>query len=200
MCKHYANDLEAMRQLSTWRDYIGSSLTPLPALARDVRPKRPAVIVRQEDGRTFVEAMQWGVPMTMPGRQSGTSVTKAVTNVRNLASPIWRVTLNKPEQRCLVPFNCFTERKQNVGREEVWFSVKEQPVAAFAGLWRSVGGVHVFALLTCRPNSPVATEHPRAMPVVLHPKDYEAWLTTDYADACALAVPFPSQLMVMGRQ
>jgi putative SOS response-associated peptidase YedK len=33
------------------------------------------------------------------------------------------------------------------------------------------------------------------MPVILQPEDYEAWLSADLAGACALAAPFPSQLM-----
>lgn len=33
------------------------------------------------------------------------------------------------------------------------------------------------------------------MPMILARDDYERWLTADYDDACALAAPFPSQLM-----
>ena len=35
--------------------------------------------------------------------------------------------------------------------------------------------------------------HPKAMPVILHPDDYDKWLAGD--DAKEFAVPFPSQLM-----
>jgi putative SOS response-associated peptidase YedK len=33
------------------------------------------------------------------------------------------------------------------------------------------------------------------MPVILHEEDYDRWLGGEAQDACALAVPFPSQLM-----
>ena len=33
------------------------------------------------------------------------------------------------------------------------------------------------------------------MPVILHPEDYDKWLDGETDDACALAAPFPSQLM-----
>jgi len=36
-----------------------------------------------------------------------------------------------------------------------------------------------------------------AMPVILHPEDYDRWLSDEYATACELAQPFPSQLMAV---
>jgi putative SOS response-associated peptidase YedK len=33
------------------------------------------------------------------------------------------------------------------------------------------------------------------MPVILQREDYDAWLDGEAADACALAQPFPGQLM-----
>jgi len=194
MCNHYANDPEIQAELSTWREYIGWSLkAPLPDFDRDVWPKRKALIVRTVDGERIPDAMAWGVPLTLPGKKPGTTITKRVTNVRNLSSPFWRSMLAKPEQRCLVPFTRFAEPKPNAGREEVWFRVSAAPVAAFAGIWRPGDEGNVFAFLTCEPNPLVAPIHPKAMPVILQPEDYQRWL--DGADAKELAVAFPSQLM-----
>ena len=53
------------------------------------------------------------------------------------------------------------------------------------------------AFLTCEPNPLVAAVHPKAMPVVLHEEDYDAWLTGEYDNVCALAAPYPSQLMAV---
>jgi putative SOS response-associated peptidase YedK len=36
------------------------------------------------------------------------------------------------------------------------------------------------------------------MPVILHAEDYDRWLDGIYDDVCALAEPFPSQLMTVG--
>ena len=47
------------------------------------------------------------------------------------------------------------------------------------------------------PNAEVAPIHPKAMPVILHPEDYERWLTDSYASVCELAQPFPSQLLTV---
>lgn len=150
----------------------------------------------------MLDTMIWGVPRTMPGKRPGTTVTKHITNVRNLSSPFWKSMLANPERRCLVPFTQFAEPKPgkdaSTGRPaEHWFTVSDRPVAAFAGIWRPSEAGNVFAFLTCEPNPLVAPLHPKAMPVVLSEIDYDGWLSGDYDSACTLAVPFPSQLMIV---
>ncbi len=103
--------------------------------------------------------------------------------------------LTKAQNRCLVPFTRFAEPKPKAGREECWFEVNEASVSAFAGIWRPSDEGNVFAFLTCEPNPLIKPIHPKAMPVILHPEDYDDWLSGD--DAERFAVPFPSQLMSM---
>lgn len=182
-----------MAELQTWREYIGWSLDD--AIDTDVWPKREGLVARIDGDKRVMDRMTWGVPLTVPGKRPGTTIAKNVTNVRNLTSPFWRSMLSKPVQRCLVPFTAFAEPKIGQGRAEHWFTVTGEPVAAFAGIWRPSEAGNVYAFLTCEPNPLVAPLHPKAMPVILQPDDYETWLTTDYAGACALATPFPSQLM-----
>ena len=191
MCNHYEGHPEA---IPTWADYIGYELSaPFSETKLDIWPRRKAPVALSRDGARRVEMLQWGVPRTMPGKRPGTTVTKRVTNVRNLASPFWRAMLGNPAQRCLVPFSRFAEPKPNAGREEIWFAVNEAPVAAFAGIWRPTSEGEAFAFLTCEPNPLVAPIHPKAMPVILMPEDYAAWMNG--APAEELAKPFPSQLM-----
>ena len=193
MCNHYQNHPEA---IPTWQDYIGTDAGPPFSETRiDIWPKYQAPIVRVDQGAKILDSMQWGVPLTMKGKRRGTTVTKRITNVRNLSSPFWRSMLTQPEQRCLVPFTRFAEPRPGAGREECWFMVKEAPLSAFAGIWRASDEGNVFAFLTCEPNPLVRPVHPKAMPVILQPEDYDRWLAGD--DAEALAVPFPSQLMAM---
>ena len=202
MCNHYANRPGFQSEVSTWREFIGCSLkAPMPADAaevqEDVWPRRKAWVVRQAGEGAFVDVMAWGVPLALPGKKPGTQVTKYVTNVRNLASPFWRSMLARPEQRCLVPFTRFAEPKIGAGREEHWFSLRDRSLGAFAGIWRIEAGVKVFAFLTCDPNPLVAPLHPKAMPVILQEADYATWLQGGGAEAAALAMPFPSQLMTI---
>jgi putative SOS response-associated peptidase YedK len=196
MCNHYQNIPGGHLYLSTWREFIGADLPPLPAeYAEDMYPKRQGLIVRMEEGRLIAEAMKWGFTRTMPGKRPGTTVTKQVTNVRNLASPFWRSMLNEPARRCLVPFSQFAEPVTGGGRAEHWFTVKDRPIAAFAGIWRPTEEGNSYAFLTCEPNSLVAPLHPKAMPVIMDEQYYRTWLTADWDEAQALAVCYPSQLM-----
>lgn len=194
MCNHYRNNPEA---IPTWRDYIGAAPREgeWSEIKIDVWPKYQGIVVRVVNGKTILDSMAWGVPITVAGKREGTTITKRATNVRNLTSPFWRSMLSKPAQRCLVPFSTFAEPKPNSRRDEVWFNVTDASVAAFAGIWRPTDEGNVYAFLTCEPNPLVKPLHPKAMPVILHPEDYLLWL--DGAPAGELAVPFPSQLMAL---
>ena len=191
MCNHYQSHPEA---IPAWREYIGATDDlPFSEIKIDVWPKYQGIVARVVDGQKIIDTMQWGLPLTMKGKRPGTTITKRITNVRNLSSPFWRSMLTTADNRCLVPFTQFAEPKPNAGREECWFKVNETPVSAFAGIWRPSNEGGVFAFLTCEPNPLVKTIHPKAMPVILHPEDYDDWLSG--ADAEKLAVPYPSQLM-----
>jgi putative SOS response-associated peptidase YedK len=49
----------------------------------------------------------------------------------------------------------------------------------------------LYAFLTCEANQTVGAVHPKAMPVILRPgEDVQRWLSSETADACALAAPF----------
>ena len=168
----------------------------------DLFPKRSAMIVRQlgaqhpAAGREAA-LLQWGFPPP-PG------VRGPVTNVRNLASPFWRAALASPARRCLIPASEFCEWEGVAGaKRQRWFRVPSRPVFAFAGIWRPLaddlfgrsGGA--FAMLTCEPNALVASIHPKAMPVILHPEDHDRWLMAPLTEVLPLATPFPTQLMVV---
>lgn len=193
MCVHFQTVPNAVQ---AWGENIGATeASPVTEAHGDVWPKYQAIIARVHEGAKILDSMAWGVPLQMAGKKPGTTITKRIVNVRNLSSPFWRSMLIKPEQRCLVPFSRFAEPKPKAGREECWFRVSEKPVAAFAGIWRPSDEGNVFAFLTCEPNPLIKPIHPKAMPVILHPENYNDWLAGH--DAEELAVPFPSQLMAM---
>lgn len=156
----------------------------------------PVVVGGGEGAARRIELMQWGFPP--PG-----DVKAPVVNVRNLASPFWRGWLSRPAQRCLVPVTEFCEwtavPDPATGRKaKVWFGVTDAPLFAFAGLWRPGFGSDEeprMAFLTCAPNRIVGAVHPKAMPVILAPDDYDAWLTGDTVTAEALQQPYPDAMM-----
>ncbi len=70
-----------------------------------------------------------------------------------------------------------------------WFSLAASPLFAFAGVWRPTEDGKAFAFLTDEANLLVAPIHAKAMPVILHPEDYDGWLDGEVASACSLAQP-----------
>jgi hypothetical protein len=67
-----------------------------------VFPDYEAPVARNHEGGRELIRMRWGMPP--PPKLGG----PPVTNIRNMSSPHWRGWL-KPENRCLVPANSFSE-------------------------------------------------------------------------------------------
>ncbi|MBB5281858.1 SOS response-associated peptidase [Pacificimonas flava] len=161
----------------------------VPDLA-EIYPNQTAPVVRTTDGGRIIESFLWGFPP--PGQ-----IKRSVTNVRNLKSPFWLSALKRPDRRCLVPVTAFCEWTGAAGsKQKVWFDIPEEPLFAFAGIWRPVDGeASRFAFLTCEPNEIVGAIHPKAMPVLLTKEDASVWLTSTWENAEALVRPFASERM-----
>lgn len=154
----------------------------------EIYPGRQAPVLRREGGSGLkLEMMSWGFPGPAAARG------RPVTNVRNLDSPFWLSAIAAPERRCIVPVTRFCEWTGEVGsKRKIWFGLRddENPLFAFAGIWRPGDGGPFMAFLTCEPNTTVGAIHPKAMPVMLRPGDVGRWLDSEREQACALAVPF----------
>lgn len=107
-------------------------------------------------------------------------------------------------RRCLVPIDGFFEWRDILGtgknKQPYAIAMKDGSKFALAGIYasRRVEGAHeerTFAILTCAPNSMMAQIHDR-MPVILHPADYQRWLS-DEPDPEDLLRPFQAELMTM---
>ena len=207
MCNLYSNTMpqEAMRRLFKATDRLGNQEN-LPAIFPDAEV--PVVRRTVEGERQLVEA-RWGFSKAKFGW---------VTNVRHLDRWPWKDVLQHPLQRCLVPATSFAEYHPSETDERgrklaTWFRLagdEPRPPFAFAGLvrrwnWAEDGlrrkadqpladddvRTLAMAFLTTEANATVAPIHPKAMPVVLMPEDYEAWLTGDAKEAAALQRPLP---------
>ena len=169
-------------------------------------PGKPGYVIREDDGQRVVSTMTWGFPTRKPRKRPAKEGELPFlydwwTNCRNLGNNMWRRSLLKPEQRCLVPFTQFSEPKAvadrtGPGDTNWWFSVEDQEMPCFAGVWR-VDQDHsrVYAFCTTEPNPLVAPKHPKAMPVILLKDDHERWLPGSFEDVLELQAGYPSQLM-----
>lgn len=200
MCNLYSmtRNQEAIRRLFTvTRDNAGN-MPPLPAIF----PDKSAPVIHMSNSERALSMMRWGMPG--PAQFGGAPIT----NIRNTASPHWRRWLG-PANRCLVPVTSFSEyapeKNPTTGRKDiVWFALnKNRPMFAFAGIWTNWTGVRgtkanpvegehlLYGFLTTEPNEVVRPIHAKAMPVILHQDDWDAWLTEDARIALKLQRPWP---------
>ena len=162
---------------------------------------------RPGNGPLRLVPRQWGVP---PPPSAGAAARPGVLAVRNPDSPFWIGNLRNAEFRCLVPATAFMEwgegrdgegrdregRDREGRRRRHWFALADQPLFAFAGLWKD-SEVPSFALLTTEPNALLRRAGRDVMPVILpdDPGAWRTWLHGEWKAARDLILPYPSSAM-----
>lgn len=163
-------------------------------------PGYPGMVVREDNGRRVLQSMVWGFPLKLKSMKPE-SKPKPVNNIADVQKGIWIGLARKPEWRCLIPVTEFAEAEGPKGaRTRTWFTIKDQPVFAWAGLWRkSVEWGDVYSGVMTDANKAVAPVHDR-MPVLLMPDDYDRWLHGNLEDVIAFQHRvFPDALIEMRR-
>lgn len=175
--------------------------TPVQSNAgEEVYPGYPGMVVREEPGARVLQSMIWGFPLRLKG-MSPTAKPKPVNNIADLTKPMWVGLARKPEWRCLIPLTGFAEAEGAKGsKTRTWFSVKDTPIFAWAGLWRDSaewGPVYSGVMTDC--NEAIRPVHDR-MPVLLHRDDHDRWLHGSFDDILGFqARCFPDDLIVIER-
>lgn len=206
MCNLYTarkSAAEVARLFDARHTFVGGDEDPYAET--DIYPGYEAPIIRMVDGVRVLEQMPWGFVTSKPrvrAPKEGQSnrVYTRWTNARHLEKSMWRRTASDPAHHCLVPFTKFAEPQLEVDPEtgrkgNWWLKITDQPIAAFAGLWRIGELGPEFAFLTTEPNPLVKKLHPKAMPVILLVEDHGRWLSADYGQTLAMQNAYPSQLM-----
>lgn len=161
----------------------------------EIYPDAQAPVIVAKGGQFRLGTMQWGWPPFG-------AVKRPITNIRNLASPMWRGALDNPVRRCLVPVTAFSEWSAQpdpaTGRKRKhWFALHDEALFMFAGLWRPTGDGPRFAFLTCAANDLVGRVHPKAMPVILGSAEERLqWLTAEGDVVLKLQRPYPDAAMI----
>jgi putative SOS response-associated peptidase YedK len=168
----------------------------------EVYPGYPGLVVREQDGARILEQMTWGFPRHTTNRRTGKpNKPQPVNNLRDdKLWTFWRKQFVDTSARCLIPFTSFAEAEGEKGKmTQTWISVADQPIAAWAGLWKPTdewGSAYSGVMVD-------ATEelwdiHDR-MPVILHPDEHEAWLRAPAEEAMALVRKYPADRLVVDR-
>jgi putative SOS response-associated peptidase YedK len=129
-----------------------------------------------------------------------------------LKTAMWRTPFQR--RRCLVPADGFYEWKKldPKTKQPYAFAVTDREPFAFAGLWDAWkepdgGWLQSYSIITTEANELMSSVHNR-MPVILHPRDYDRWLTREPGSAegighgqppIDLLRPYESDAMKMGR-
>ncbi|MDR7060477.1 MULTISPECIES: SOS response-associated peptidase family protein [unclassified Sphingopyxis] len=177
---------------------------PVPAFnsAEDVYPGYSGMVVREEQGKRVLRSMTWGFPRHSKSKKTGLPNKPSPTNNARddqLFNPygMWSQWFAQPAHRCLIPFTAFAEAVGEKGAmTKTWISVTDQPLAAWAGLWRPTdewGDAYTGVMVD-------ATEelhdiHDR-MPVILRPENHETWLHAPVDEAFGLVRKYPGDRLV----
>lgn len=174
MCNHFENNAEykQLKDHFALQD-IQETLEGYEVL---VYPKYKTLIIKE--GRTTA--------MASFGFGNAMLDNKVVYNCRceSVASkPLFREAFKK--SRCLLPANCFVA--YSATKHKFRISMPDDRLFAFAGLYNAAGEC---TIITAPANPFLAKIHER-MPVILHPGDYDRWLTEGGTD---LLVPYAGEL------
>ncbi|WP_262691066.1 SOS response-associated peptidase [Kordiimonas aestuarii] len=147
----------------------------------NVAPTQPVLIIRlDEKGEREVAAVEWGlIPEWKKEPGDKPLINARIETVKE--KPSFRSSVKR--RRCLVPFSGWYEWKSVAGRKQPYYisPVSEEPMA-FAGIWSVWHGpngdfwLETMAILTAATEGPMSSLHHRR-PLVVKPRDYEAWLT-----------------------
>ena len=174
----------------------------------EIYPGYPGLVVREDDGVRIVEQMTWGFPLILADARKRAEAEgrkakpRPINNARDdkLMTGMWRHWFTTPAQRCLIPFAAFAEAEGEKGMmTRTWFSVADQDVPAWAGLWRPTAewGASYTGVM-CDANAAFVDIHDR-MPVILEAGDHDVWLHADADEALKLVRPYAAEQLRVDR-
>lgn len=138
----------------------------------NIVPSQSAPVGFARDGARRIDSLRWGLLPRWRGHGGKRGPMVASAPIEAAAGiPQLRDAFKK--QRCLVLADgCYAWREL---KQPIWYHPEPRHVVAFAGVWEESDDDNVvsFALLL---GPPVVTRVRDAMPIVLEPRDYEAWL------------------------
>lgn len=177
-------------------------IDPLPSIAisQETVEGLDGLVVFEKGGRRFLRAMTWGFPrLTRDMRERGEEPGR-IGLVADLTNPMWEEMVVDPRYRCLIVLTHFGNPDGAPGaKTRTWFSVKNQPIVAWAGFCRNLlSGGPVYAGMTMEANEAIPPTNNR-MPVLLDPYEYDAWLHGSIQDVIRFQfrAPFAAERMTV---
>ncbi|MDG2002101.1 MAG: SOS response-associated peptidase family protein [Novosphingobium sp.] len=162
-------------------------------LADQIYPGYPGLVIAE--GKA--QAMNWGFPLVLRGKQGQNLKPKPVTNAREdkLTSPFWRESFQV--RRCLVPVSAWAEPEGKKGAmTRTWYTLPGSEPFAVAGLWRPTEQWgDSYTLVMVDGHAQMADVHDR-MPLILAREHWETWTSGALAAALELCRTWQGDLDV----
>lgn len=180
------------------------NIHPSPAGAHKEQLVR-APIIRSIDSNCEALPAVWPlIPKWAKGTVSKYSTANAKAETLNSTKSYQHAWKNA--QRCLVPATGFYEWQVVAGQKQKQpynIQLTHYPVFAMAGLWETSlnpetqEAIESFTIITTQANPLMAKIHntKERMPVIVSPKNYQAWLQGSSAEAASLLKTFPETEM-----
>lgn len=198
MCGRFTLTVDAatIKETFPWLD-VPSQIVP----RYNIAPSQPIAVI-PNDGKHKIDHMLWGL---IPSWARDTK--RAMINARGetvAEKPTFRAAYKR--RRCLILADGFYEWVKVPGgktKTPHYIQLESKEVFGFAGLWEvwnSPDGdsMKTATIITTSPNSMMAKLHQR-MPVIIHPNDYNTWLSSkpQLADRLnPLLTSYPSEEMM----
>ncbi len=192
-------DADSIQTYFPWLDEIPPQIMP----RYNIAPTQPIAAV-PNDKPNAVDHFLWGL---IPFWAKDPNIASRMINARadTLAEKASFKNAYK-RRRCLILADGFYEWAKVPGqkaKQPYYLRMEDGAPFAFAGLWeewQSPEGSQIKSatIITTEPNPLVAKVHNR-MPVILHPKDYQAWLSpkeTPPTELQHLLTAYPAEEMV----
>jgi putative SOS response-associated peptidase YedK len=172
--------------------HFAAEMPPEWGARYNVAPSQNILTIREEGEKRRFALARWGlVPSWAKEMDTGYSTINA--RAETVASkPAFRSAFQ--HRRCLIPADGFYEWQVVAGSKpkQPWFiALKSREPLAFAGLWESWRNpqegdeVESCTIIVTDANDLMKRVHDR-MPVILGPKDWPTWLTTEACDTQTL--------------
>jgi putative SOS response-associated peptidase YedK len=180
MCGRY--NVTDAPEIQTLMGGLGlSGITPSPQL--NVPPGGKGEFVIETDGKRQLVSGIWSLLIEPRSDGSGFRPnpkfqTFNARSDRLTSSPLWRKAF--PSKRCVIPVSAFHEWRG----KQVYNIHPENEATALAGLWHSwhFGDeqMNSFTVITLPPHPRFSHIHPKSIPLMLRPDDFDLWLDPDF--------------------
>ena len=201
MCGRYAIYGPVSRANRDAIEFLGEEVAFHPTFNAAPTQDLPVFRVASERGRELT-LLRWGL---VPSWAKDPAIGARMINARAETvseKPAFRAAFRR--RRCLVPMSGFYEWQRTSGRKVPHFvRLRDAEIFAAAGLYEywtgrdGAAAIESYTILTTGANELMRAVHDR-MPVILHERDYEAWLdpANEKLEALsALLTPFPAERM-----